>query len=290
MIFELFQKIRNRFPTKKETEAATHEGIITLADAHYFEGLKLLYFSVQKNYTIPIVCFDIGLNSEQKEWAANNLPLLTIQDIPDDKMINIIKNHKETTALAKKGKRQWPLWICPFLIQNSPFTKTLWLDCDLIVLRNLDTLFKKLDKGPFFTPENLAPHVTANKPELYHLLPIKHRFNEQNALINAGVSGWHLERDKNILKDYAQVVTKAFQDENIKNAISWHDQGSLIWAILKNRLENRIAKSWEWNLCVKHTQVKGMRFTWNNQLLDELRTLVPEANIIHWNGQPVPWL
>jgi lipopolysaccharide biosynthesis glycosyltransferase len=215
---------------------------------------------------------------------------LTIKDVPDDEMIIKIKNYKEKTVLAKKGKRQWPLWICPFLIQNSPFTKTLWLDCDLIILRNLEKLFQKLDTGPFFTPENLAPNVTANKAALYKLLPIKHTIDENKALINAGVSGWHLTRDKKILNDYANVVKKAFENEDIKNAISWHDQGSLIWAILNTGSEKRIATDWTWNLCVKHTKIKELKFTWHSQLLDELRKQVPEANILHWNGQPVPWL
>ncbi len=281
------KKITNTFSFIKKSKKG--EGIITLADENYFQGLLILYHSVQKNYKTPIVCYDIGLTNDQINWIKENLPLLTIKEIPDTKIIQTIKNHKEETKLGTKGKRQWPLWICPFLIQHSPFTKTLWLDCDLVVLRNLDKLFKKLDKGPIFTPENHAPHLTGNKPELYELLPIKREFNEDNALINAGVSGWHLTRDKEILNNYSQAVSKAFENAKIKNAISWHDQGSLIWAILNSDAENRVEKAWKWNLCVKHTLAKELKFTWNEKVFNELRNKVPEANILHWNGKTVPW-
>lgn len=283
MIF--FQKLKEKF--KKNSRKS--EGVITLADKNYFQGLILLYHSIQNSYPVPIVCFDIGLSPDQKIWADENLPLLIIKDIPDDNLINTIKSYNEKTTLAKKGKRQWPLWICPILIKNSPFTKTLWLDCDLVILRNLGTLFKKLDTGPVFTPENLAPQVTANKSKLYKLLPIQRDFNENNALINAGVSGWHLDRDKKILNDYTFLVSKAFEDEDIKNSISWHDQGCLIWAILNNGMENRIATDWKWNLCVKHTMAQGLKFEWSEDILQQLRGLAPEANILHWNGQAVPW-
>ena len=265
------------------------EGIITLADNNYFQGLLILYHSVQESYPVPIICYDIGLETEQIIWCKKNLNNLSILPIPDHETIKKIKAYKEKTKLRKKGKRQWPLWICPFLIQHSPFEKTLWLDCDLIILRNLKQLFKKLDAGPVFTPENLAPHVTANKPELYKLLPINQNYQPEYALINAGVSGWHKKRDRLALDDYSNVVRMAFEKEEIKKAISWHDQGALIWAILNNNLENRVQNNWKWNLCVKHTTVNNLKFTWNLKILKEIKEKVPEANILHWNGQPVPW-
>lgn len=272
-------------PSSKESE-----GVITLADENYFQGLLILYHSIQASYPVPIICYDIGLSEEQKRLCKKTLPLLSVLPIPDHKVITKIKNYNEKTTLAKKSKRQWPLWICPYLISSSPFTKTLWLDCDILVLRNLDVLYKKLDKGPIFTSENLAPHKTGNKPELYQLLPIKRSFNEENALINAGVSGWHMTRDKDILQDYKNVVQQAFQSEDIKNAISWHDQGALIWAILNNGVDKNVEKNTTWNQCVKHTAIGNFKFTWSSEMLEEIQKLEPSVNILHWNGQTVPWV
>lgn len=290
MLEQTRRKIKKYFGLR-HSNMHQEEGVITLADGNYFEGLIILYNSIQFNYPVPVICYDIGLLPEQKKWLNKNLTLLTIKPIPDLEIIRKIKSYQEQNNLAKKHKRQWALWICPFLIQDSPFIKTFWLDCDLIVLRNLDILYQKLDDGPIFTPENLAPHLTANKPELYkHLPPAQNNYDENKTLINAGVSGWNLNRDREVLNDYANIVKLAFDNESIKSSISWHDQGALIWAILNNGLENRVEKTWKWNRCVKHTKARGFQFTWEDrETLEILRTKVPEANILHWNGQPVPW-
>jgi len=287
MLLNILSKLTNYSKISKSNQ---NEGIITLADENYFEGLKILYFSIQNSYPLPVICYDIGLTTKQKSWAKEFLPKLTIKPVPDIKIITTIKNYQETTTLPKKNKRQWALWICPFLIQDSPFIKTFWMDCDLIVLRNLETLFEKLEDGPIFTPENLAPHLTANSPQLYQLLPIHKKYSEDKALINAGVSGWNLIRDKKILNDYANVVKYAFENNEIKASISWHDQGALIWAILNNGLEECVAADWKWNTCVKHTSAANLKFKWSPEILNYLQQIVPEANILHWNGRTAPWI
>lgn len=290
MLRKYYLTIRQYFNTNTDNKSQD-EGIITLADENYFEGLINLYHSVQLSYPTPIICYDIGLTEKQKVWINEHLINLSIKTVPDIQMIRNIKSYQEKTQLGKKNKRQWALWICPFLIQDSPFTKTFWLDCDLIILRDLESLFLKLNEGPVFTPENLAPELTPNSPSLYKLLPPQNKqFDERKALINAGVSGWDLKRDKVVLNDYASIVKRAFEDEAIKKSISWHDQGALIWAILNNGLENRVEDTWKWNRCVKYTKARGLQFVWEDgSIISELRNRVPEANILHWNGQPVPW-
>jgi hypothetical protein len=265
------------------------KGIVTLSDRNYFQGLTMLYRSVQESFPVPIVCFDIGLTDEQKGWAETNLKQLSILPVPAEKTINIIKNTPDDKPLAKRGKRQWPIWICPFLIAASPFRRTFWLDCDIVVLRKLKNLFQMLETGPVFTPENNAPHLTANKPELYELLPIERHFEQDKPVVNGGVSGWNLVRDKAVLEAYMYPIVKAFQDRRVKNAISWWDQGALIWAIQKTGREHRVLNSWEWNLCVKHTKASSKQYSWNRHVLRQLREDVPEANLLHWNGVKVPW-
>jgi hypothetical protein len=278
-----FFKLKYLSLTKKK------EGIVTLADSNYFQGLIVLYYSVQQSYEVPMICYDIGLTEEQKKWIKINLKNLTISDIPDFKIIKVIKEYKISSKLRKKGKRQWPLWICPFLIKSSPFERVLWLDCDVVVLRNLAGLFNLVKKAPVFTPENFAPHVTANKDKLYDLLPIGRLYNPKDVLINAGVSGWDLMRDKEVLDYYGYAVKRAFEDEDIMDAISWHDQGALIWAIYKSGLEKNIVKTWKWNLCVKNTKIANNKYEWGITVIDKLKEDVLEANLIHWNGHKVPW-
>jgi hypothetical protein len=266
------------------------EGIVTLADANYFPGLMMLHRSVQtSDYPVPILCFDIGL-SESQRASVHRLPSgLTVASLPDSRDIRLIRSAPQGTALAKSTKRVWPLWICPFLIAASPFRRTAWIDADAVVLRNLRGLFWMLDQGPVFTPENLAPDKTPNYPELYQLLPIARPFDPAVPTVNGGVSAWDLERDARVLAAYQYPVRRAFEDPQIKAAISWHDQGALIWAIQRHGLESRVAADSRWNQCVKHTPAYGQQLPWDATGLDRIRELVPQANILHWNGTAVPW-
>ena len=274
------------------SEQIASHGIITLADSHYFPGLEMLYISAQESLPTPIACFDIGLSESQKVLAANEYPLLSILPLPDSADVAKVKTSFSTApALMKPGKRVWPLWLCPFLIAASPFQRVFWVDTDIVVLRRLSELFAMLDEGPVFTPENLAPEMTPNKPELYSLLPIERPFDPMKPTVNGGVSGWDLERDREALEAYMYPIRRACEDLSVREAISWHDQGALIWAVQKMGLEHRVSDTWQWNLCARHTSAFDKPYnTWDKSVLDILRREVPEANLLHWNGLPVPWL
>ena len=73
------------------------------------------------------------------------------------------------------------------------------------------------------------------------------------------------------------------------NAISWHDQGALIWAIQSLGLENRVLRSARWNLCVDHVRVAPEVMTWDVGLCDRLRAALPDVALLHWNGRSPPW-
>lgn len=269
---------------------ADSQGIVTLADENYFPGLMLLYRSVQEAWPLPIACFDVGLTEQQKALAADQCHELQILPLPDvDLLATIRRIFEAATPLAKQNKRVWPLWICPLLIAAAPFRRTFWLDCDIAVLRNLDQLFRLADDGPVFTPENNAPGVAPNKPELYKLLPIARSFDPLEPRVNAGVSGWDLVRDKEILDAYIYPIECACKDARIREAIAWHDQGALIWAIQKTGMEHRVVNTTRWNLCVIHTALYEQPIPWNDDFLANVRERVPAANLLHWNGARVPW-
>jgi hypothetical protein len=265
-------------------------GIVTLADSKYFPGLMLLHRSVQECWPIPIACFDLGLTDEQRR-ISRDVSGLTIMPMPDMSLVGTIMSvFGNAEPLAKQYKRVWPLWICPLLIAAAPFRRVFWLDCDTVVLRNLDQLFGLLEDGPVFTPEHNAPGVTPNKPELYDLLPIARRFDPLEPRVNAGVSGWDLVRDSAILDAYIYPVARACEDERVRNAISWHNQGALIWAIQKCGMEHRVVDTVNWNLCVVHTSLFARPIAWTDRFLADVKKAVPDANVLHWNGTNVPWL
>ena len=264
-------------------------GIVTLADAAYFPGLEMLYRSVQESWPIPVACFDAGLTKAQKR-AARQYPLLRILDLPSGGIVDKAKAaFREAAPLRKKNKRVWPLWICPALIAAAPFERVFWLDCDVVVLRDLRGLFALLDDGPVFTPENNAPEQTPNSRELYALLPIERQFDPCEPRINAGVTGWDKRRDAEALAAYASVVAAACDHEAVRQAVSWHDQGALIWAIQKCGLEDRVLTSWQWNLCVRRTTLAKRPLPFDGEFLSALREILPETNLLHWNGTKPPW-
>jgi hypothetical protein len=264
-------------------------GVVTLCDENYFPGLLMLSRSVQEPAACVVAGYDLGLTEAQRAEAGRQ-PNLELLPLPDDPLIGQIRSAMSSSPpLAKAGKRVWPLWICPLLIKHAPFRDVVWMDCDLVVLRNLRELLGAVAEGPFFTPENKAPQLTPNSPELYRHLPIARSFNRLIPTVNAGVSGWRRDRDAGVIEAYIEPIVRAVEDTKVRAAISWHDQGALIWAIQSCGLEHRVAKSTAWNLCVQNTSLAENPLPWDENFLERARTAVPHANVVHWNGCPPPW-
>jgi hypothetical protein len=265
-------------------------GVVTLCDANYFPGLLALHASIRSSTPVPVACFDIGLSDAQRAEAAA-IPDLLVLDLPDDPLIEALRIATADAApLKKPGKRIWPLWICPLLIAAAPFAEVFWLDCDLLVLRGLDTLFAMLADGPVFTPENMAPHATPNPPRLYELMPIARAFDPLVPTINAGVSGWRRGRDDALLDAYLEPVRRAASDRAVREAIAWHDQGALIWAIQSLGYEHRVLTDTAYNRCIVHANVPPELLGWDAGLVDRLRLALPDIALLHWNGRKAPWL
>jgi hypothetical protein len=270
--------------------APDRRGVVTLCDANYFPGLLKLHSSIQTSYPCRIVCYDIGLTAQQRA-AATQLKQLTVLALPDDPLIEELAiGTRDCIPLAKPGKRIWPLWICPLLIRAAPFEEVFWLDCDLLVLRGLDELFDQLGDGPVFTPENKALEATPNSPRLYELMPIGRSFDSKVPTINAGVSGWRRGRDDRALDAYIAPVARAASDPCVRDAISWHDQGALIWAIQKLGLEDRVMPAPLWNLCVDNVHLPPEILAWDDSIVERLRAVLPDVRVLHWNGRKAPWL
>jgi hypothetical protein len=265
-------------------------GIVTLCDENYYPGLLGLHASIQASYPCRVVCYDAGLTPAQLADAATRQDL-TILDLPDDPLIaELVEATRECAPLGKPDKRIWPLWICPLLIRAAPLHEVFWLDCDHLVLRDLEEHFAMLEGGPVFTPENKAPELTANPAALYELLPIARTFDPKRPVVNGGVSGWRRGRDDAALEAYVAPVAAAARNRAVLDAIAWHDQGALIWAIQSLGLEHRVLETPVWNLCVDHASVAPETLAWDVGLLARLRAALPDVKILHWNGRKAPWL
>jgi hypothetical protein len=268
----------------------SERGVVTLCDSAYYPGLVRMHASIQTSDPTCVICYDAGLTPAQRRDAEGRHNLRVLE-LPDDPLIaELIAATRDTAPLAKPNKRIWPLWICPLLIRAAPLDDVFWLDCDLVVLRGLGELFAMLDDGPVFTPENKAPELTPNRPALYRHLPIERNFDPAVPVVNGGVSGWRRGRDDALLEAYIVPVAAAVRDRAVRDAISWHDQGALIWAIQSLGLEDRVLPSPLWNLCVDRANLPAESLAWDDDLVERLRTALPEVRILHWNGRAAPWL
>ncbi|MGZ4416251.1 MAG: hypothetical protein ACXVRZ_18060 [Gaiellaceae bacterium] len=264
-------------------------GVVTLCDDNYFPGLLRLHESIATSAPYPIACFDVGFTAEQRS-TLRALSDVEVLPLPDDPLIaRIVEATRDVQPLAKPGKRIWPLWICPILIRASPFDETVWLDTDLVVLEPLDRLYGELDSGPVFTPENKAPERTPNAARLYELLPIERVFDPTRPCVNAGVSAWRRGRDDYVLSAYTRPVSEAAERPEVREAISWHDQGALIWAIQALGLEQSVQPTWRWNLAVDNASLADDALRWDDDLVPRLREHLPGVGILHWNGRRPAW-
>jgi hypothetical protein len=269
--------------------ATAEQAVVTLCDAAYYPGLRMLHASIASSTPCEVICYDAGLSAEQRAGAAQ-AEGLRVLELPDDPLIaELVAMTNDCAPLAKPNKRIWPLWICPLLLRAAPARDVIWIDCDVAVLRGLDELFAMLEDGPVFTPENKAPSLTPNPRRLYELLPIRRAFDPAVPVVNGGVSAWRRGRDDAALDAYVLPVAAAARDRAVRDAIAWHDQGALIWAIQSLGLERRVLSSPLWNLCVEHAGLDAQTLAWDDGLVERLRAALPEVRLLHWNGHPVPW-
>ena len=286
---------RFRQPPNPISGSRPSRGVISLADDNYFFGVRMLYHSLAQQ--VPLTLYDLGLGESARRWVEMH-PLIEIRPIPDTPLVRAIRQGCGERHLAKVTKREWPLWICPELILDAPYQHVAWIDADAIVLRGLNRLFRRIGRGPFITPENLAPEQTANPAELLAALPQAH--GEPTApeiLLNAGISGWDRQRDRHLLEAYNHPVRCIFEGRSLeRDLVRWHDQGCLIWALQNAGYDSSLLQNRGWNLCVRHSGLAGLKIDPNSDdaqiqaWLERARALEPEARIVHWNGHTVPWL
>ena len=277
-------------------ELDAEEGVICLADNNYFCGVRLLYHSLEQQR--PLTVYDLGLGDGALRWIAERSHI-TVRSIPDTPLVQAIRLACGDRTMAKPTKREWPLWICPELILDAPYRRVAWIDADAIVLRGIEPLFDLIRHGPVVTPENFAPEQTANPIELLHHLPLSRSGTKPvpEILLNAGVSGWCLDRDRALLEAYTHPIRCIFQGQSLpRETVRWHDQGCLIWALQNAGYNSSILQDRRWNLCVKHSSLSGIQPLDQNagdpvliDWLEKARALESEAYIVHWNGHPVPW-
>lgn len=237
-------------------------GVITAADACFFPGLQLLCCSLQDKVSVAIV--DLGLSPAQREWCTRRGAIIVSPRLEIGRSI--------------KG---WQSWNKPFYLASSPFTTALWLDADCFVVGDLNALFRRIREAPLLIRHwDAGQYKSPNRQELYDRFPVKRRLGDR--AINAGVLGFDISRDAALLGAYCNMVRLAESDAQLREYITWYDEGALHWAVEKLDMIDEVVDCAEWNRPASST---------SRDPLDFIARLQPASRdvVLHFSSNPKPW-
>lgn len=254
--------------------------------------LQYLYDSIYSlilthNVDIYIVCLDCAdlVSSLLTSIISNYKNKITIIDIDLSKNTQLLledfKQQKHHFAYIK------PIAL-KFLIDHESFQNKrylLYLDTDTYILRNLTTIYKKIQSRCLIVKElgvkyeELGWHAYINNKELYschsYFSDISNDSKWLNGedIPNTGLLGLDVLRDRDIIDVWTK-ITQLVLTLNLKNYIRWWDQGCLMVALEKQNQKNILSQDRH-----IHTTVLHHKFT-----ADSMAT-VP-SHVIHFIGQP----
>ncbi len=133
-------------------------GILTACDQRQEWMLRGWYHHLRLQHPdIPIAFGDFGMSEAAKDWCRSKGTLIPTSDIP---VYTLPANYeygwqyggkKWVGTLLYEHPDRFLVFRKPFLMQKSPFDRTIWLDMDCQVLKSLSCLFFK----------NLSPNLLA---------------------------------------------------------------------------------------------------------------------------------
>lgn len=187
--------------------------IVTACDEPYFPGFQVLAHGL-KGW--PIFVFDLGLSERQRDWC-------------HARGIELAEPPPEVVPRTIRG---WQSWNKPFYLEASPYELSLWLDCDCVVVGSVAPLFEHVENQPLIMRHWDEVYANANKPELYEKRPVVGRFDSPR-LLNAGVIGIRKGRDLDSAwyTHWCRIICDAARDAELRELISFWDEGALIWAL-----------------------------------------------------------
>lgn len=185
-------------------------GVITATDSNTFIGVQTLFSSIKDK--INFLCYDLGLKEEEIAWCKeNNLELKKIE-LPGCKHI-----------------KKWQTYVKPWLVDDSPFEYTVWIDSDCVVVGDLSKSKFIQNKESFFIKHWIQQkYLTKNSKFLYLNHPVE---NPSCNYVNAGVFGINKSLNQDILDKWKFLLETGFKDKEFLDLIVNWDEGGLNWAL-----------------------------------------------------------
>lgn len=252
------------------------KGIITATDSRGYECCLLMVKSVRLFHPdIPIQVNDLGLTEEEKqEMSSVGAEVVT----PN---LDHIKG--ETKRMGDWYAEDWKYWAKPYVLVNSPFDLTLWIDIDCIVVKSLNDCFKEIEQRKFLIVREYltevagCPHIVRNHPQLYIICRVP---KQMEVGIGAGVIGFS---DKTIIHEWAKTCSFLIHSRYTPY-VAWWDQGAMLLTLEKMKLADiskaDIAYNYTLQVGQRKFQIDGINS------IPGLRSVFPKATILHYCGKP----
>ena len=222
--------LRQQLETEPRRDLPADTGLLTAADAAFFGGFQLLYFSVVTRYRCPVAVVDLGFTPHQRQWC-NQQADLTVIYCPD-------------TLPVPRTVDDWQHWNRPHYFRLSPFRRNIWLDSDCIVAGQLDELAERL-ASDLFAAECFAPWKRRERIESPH-----HNFGTQPSLrrpVMSGVCGFDVQRDAATLTLWTRTCQQLARLPAETRIL--RDQEALQWVFDVEQRDRQILNGRRWNEC-----------------------------------------
>lgn len=253
-----------KFLRKERFKAPEGCGVLSCVDKAFFPCFQIWYYSIHLQNDIPISVFDMGMTNEQLAWA-------------QEQEMNIIPISELGSLIFARKRDHWVNWNKPLYLLKSPFSKTLWLDADIVTCQPLEKLFEMMEKQPVvFECQNGWGGIN-NLHERLHTNYAPHQSGPP--YMNNGVLGLCLERDKDMLEKWEYGVTRCSEDIESERHCGCWDQGALQWAVECLGILEIVKRDFDWNWC------RDINPSYRENAADFIQSIdMGKANILHYAG------
>jgi hypothetical protein len=204
-------------------------GVVTACDDCYFPGVQFLAASLRGR--CPLLVFDLGLSLAQVEWLfCRGVAVCSVGD---------------EDLVCPRSVVMWQTWNKPAYVAASPFSRTLWIDADCVVVSDLGPLFAAVASGPLVF-QHVDPHIyqAANAAALYNRFPLQGR--RLPGGVQAAVVGFAENDGSGLLTAWGRACAQ-FWEPGLAQLVRCWDQGALLWALESLGLGEVARPSVGWN-------------------------------------------
>lgn len=273
--YPLMDRLEEIFAWEGRVALPPEYGVVTASNRSHFPGLQLMLYSLTKRHSVPILVYDVGMTPAQLEWLSS---------VPD---VVVAPQFNPPVKMY-----YWEAWAKPFYIKNSPFQKSMWIDCDTLVTGDLMEIVDAAGDQPFFTADHTGiKEGTYNDRALYILMPVDGVTEDGGEYLNTGVFVLDRDGDRELIDEWCGFVQKAGENQQIALNTKCWDQGACKWVLQKFDLLHTINTRKEFNFPAKSRQCP---FPSTPRAMEVFVNTIQDAvldNVVvsHFMGNPKPW-